>query len=91
MTGFGLIGHAREMAEGGVKASGTDLCVATTGIAGPDGGTDEKPVGLVYMACCLRGKTCVRRYQFRGNREKVREQAMMKSLDLARLCILGKS
>ena len=82
---------AREMAEGGVKASGTDLCVATTGIAGPDGGTDEKPVGLVYMACCLRGKTCVRRYQFRGNREKVREQAMMKSLDLARLCILGKS
>ena len=82
---------AREMAEGGVKASGTDLCVATTGIAGPDGGTDEKPVGLVYMACCLRGKTCVRRYQFKGNREKVREQAMMKSLDLARLCILGKS
>lgn len=81
---------AREMAEGGVRASGTDLCVATTGIAGPDGGTEEKPVGLVYMACCLRGDTCVRRYQFKGNREKVREQAMMKALDLARLCLLGK-
>ena len=82
---------AREMAEGGVNTSGTDLCVATTGIAGPDGGTDEKPVGLVYMACCLRGKTCVRRYQFKGNREKVREQAMMKALDLARLCILANN
>ena len=74
-----------------VNTSGTDLCVATTGIAGPDGGTDEKPVGLVYMACCLRGKTCVRRYQFKGNREKVREQAMMKALDLARLCILANN
>ena len=72
-----------------MNTSGTDLCVATTGIAGPDGGTDEKPVGLVHMACCLRGKTCVRRCQFKGNREKMREQAMMKALDLARLCILA--
>ena len=79
---------AREMAEGGRRAGGTDLCVATTGIAGPEGGTAEKPVGLVYMACCLKGATAVRKYQFKGNREKVREQAMMKALDLARLCIL---
>ena len=82
---------AREMAEGGMRASGTDVCVATTGIAGPDGGTADKPVGLVYIACCIKGRTAVRKYQFKGNRDKVREQAMMKALDLARLCILEKA
>lgn len=82
---------AREMAEGGARAGGTDLCVSTTGIAGPEGGTPLKPVGLVYMACCLKGKTTVKRYQFKGNRDKVREQAMMKALDLVRLCILEQT
>lgn len=79
---------AAEMAEGGAGAAGTDVCVSVTGIAGPDGGTEEKPVGLVYMACFLRGKTIVKRYQFKGNRAKIREQSMMKALDLVRLCIL---
>ena len=68
--------------------SRTDVCVAITGLAGPDGGTDKKPVGLVYMACCLKGKVTVREYHFKGNRDKIREQSMMKALDLVRLCIL---
>lgn len=79
---------AREMAEGGAQRAQTDLCVSVTGVAGPDGGTDQKPVGLVYMACCLKGKTKAVRYQFKGNRAKVREQSMMKALDLVRLCVL---
>lgn len=79
---------AREMAEGGALAARTDLCVSVTGVAGPEGGTDQKPVGLVYMACCLKGKTKAVRYQFKGNRAKVREQSMMKALDLVRLCVL---
>lgn len=79
---------AREMAEGGAAASRTDVCVAITGLAGPDGGTDKKPVGLVHMACCLKGRTVWREYHFKGNREKIREQSMMKALDLVRLCVL---
>lgn len=79
---------AREMAVGGAFAADSDLCVAVTGIAGPDGGTEEKPVGLVYMACCLGDKVTVERYQFRGNRSKVREQSVVRALDLVRRTIL---
>ena len=80
---------AGEMALGGAKAAGTDVCVSITGLAGPDGGTAEKPVGLVYMACALKGQVSLARYQFKGNRGKIREQSVMKALDLARRCILA--
>ena len=79
---------AKEMAVGGVFATGADVCVATTGIAGPDGGTEEKPVGLVYISCNLKDKVTVERFQFKGNREKVREQTVVKALDLLRRSIL---
>ena len=79
---------AREMAIGGVFANGADVCVATTGIAGPDGGTEEKPVGLVYISCYLKDKVTVERFQFKGNREKIREQTVVKALDLLRRSIL---
>ena len=62
--------------------------VVSAGIAGPGGGTPEKPVGLVYMGCCVNGKTIVREYQFRGSRAKIREQAVVKALTLLRSCIL---
>ncbi len=80
---------ACEMAEGGVRTAGTDVCVSITGLAGPDGGSAEKPVGLVYMACCVKGTTTVERWQFKGNRGKIREQSMMKALDLVRRCLLA--
>lgn len=79
---------AREMAIGGVFANGADVCVATTGIAGPDGGTEEKPVGLVYISCYLKDKVTVERFQFKGNREKIREQTVVKAMDLLRRSIL---
>lgn len=79
---------AIEMAEGGAAKSGTDVCVAITGLAGPGGGTEKKPVGLVFMACCVKGKTEICEYHFKGNRDKIREQSMMKALDLVRLCVL---
>ena len=79
---------AKEMATGGVFAADADVCVAVTGIAGPDGGTDEKPVGLVYIACYLKDEVRVEEHVFRGNRQKIREQTVVQALDLLRRCIL---
>lgn len=81
---------AKEMATGGVFATDADVCIAITGIAGPDGGSEEKPVGLVYIACYLKDNVQVECYQFKGNREKIREQSVVKALDLLRRSILDK-
>ena len=81
---FGAVSRetAGEMAEGGCARAGTDVCVSTTGIAGPDGGTEEKPVGLVYMACCVKGRTTAERHMFAGDRQQIREQSAQKALEL---------
>ncbi len=78
----------KEMATGGMFASDADACVAITGIAGPDGGTEDKPVGLVYIGCYMKDKVEVEKHIFKGNRQKVREQAVVRGLDLLRRCIL---
>ena len=80
---------ARELAEGGLKAAKADACLSITGIAGPDGGTAEKPVGLVYIGCCVKGHTVVRKYQFTGNRQKNRDYAVVSALTLLRECLLN--
>ena len=79
---------AEEMAKGAVLLTKADVSVAVTGIAGPDGGTEEKPVGLVYIACNVKGKVTVKKYRFSGNRTKVRESAVSAALVLMRDCIL---
>lgn len=79
---------AWEMAKGGCFQTGTDACIAVTGIAGPGGGTDEKPVGLVYIGCCVGGHVKVKEYHFSGNRAKIREQSVVAALTLLRSCIL---
>jgi nicotinamide-nucleotide amidase len=73
---------AREMAIGTVKATGCDTSIAVTGIAGPGGGTKEKPVGLVYIACNILGKTYVCERHFKGDRLEIREQSVVAALDL---------
>ena len=89
---FGAVSEetAREMAEGGRKEAEADACLAITGIAGPGGGTEEKPVGLVYIGCCIKDKTVVRKYQFTGNRQKIREYAVVSALVLLRECMLNQ-
>lgn len=79
---------AEEMAKGVAYLAKADVSVAITGIAGPDGGTEEKPVGLVYIACNVKGKVTVKEFHFRGNRQKVRESATAYALMLMRSCIL---
>lgn len=79
---------AKEMAAGGAFAADADTCIAITGIAGPDGGSEEKPVGLVYIACYVKDKVIVECCRFKGSREKIREQAVTRGLNLLRLSIL---
>lgn len=79
---------AKEMAKGGCFVTKTDICLSVTGIAGPDGGTKEKPVGTVFMGCCYNGKTVVREYHFTGNRAKIREQSTAHALAFLRECIM---
>lgn len=78
----------REMVEGVVRVAKTDVGVAVTGIAGPDGGTKEKPVGLVYIACHVCGVTTVKELHLSGNRGKIRENTVAQALILMRKCIL---
>ncbi len=79
---------AEEMVRGMRTVNKADVVVATTGIAGPDGGTPQKPVGLVYIACLVGDKVTVKEYHFAGNRMKVRENAVTSALNLVRECIL---
>ncbi len=79
---------AREMAKTAAALARADVSVSTTGIAGPDGGTPEKPVGLVYIACNVCGRITVKECRFHGSREKIRESTVSAALSLLRECIL---
>ncbi len=78
----------KEMAKGGAFATDADLCVAISGLAGPDGGSEEKPVGLVYISCYVKDHVVIEEYHFKGNRNKIREQSVVKALDLLRRCVI---
>ena len=80
---------AKEMAKNGAFITGSDVCVSVTGTAGPTGGTEEKPVGLVYIGCCYNNKTVVKEFHFKGERQKISEQATANALILLRECILA--
>ena len=77
-----------EMVKGAAFFSRADVAVAVSGIAGPDGGTAEKPVGLVYIGCYVCGEVTVKEYHFSGNREKVRQNTVTEALILMRDCML---
>jgi nicotinamide-nucleotide amidase len=80
---------AAAMAVGVMQAARSDVALAITGIAGPDGGTPEKPVGLVFVAICGAAGTRVRRNHFPGGRELVRQQATQIALEMLRRGLLG--
>ena len=78
---------AAQMCLGCADVAGADVGSSTTGIAGPDGGTPDKPVGLVYIGCCVHGQVTVERHIFSGDRSQVRSQTVTAALDLAIRCI----
>lgn len=80
---------AKEMASGVAARYNTNIGIATTGIAGPDGGTDEKPVGLVYFGIYINGKVISKKYVFNGDRQGIRERATRTILNDLRLELLN--
>ena len=90
---FGAVSEqtAREMAEGLKKTSGADYALATTGVAGPDGGTAEKPVGLVYVGLATPEGTHTVQLSLTGARERIRHIACLHALDQLRRALLSQN
>src|SRR5262249_33591327 len=80
---------ARAMAEGIRRRAGTSIGVGVTGIAGPGGGSEQKPVGTVSIAVAGDGDTRARTFQFIGGRDMVKFQASQSALNMTRLMVLG--
>lgn len=87
LEGFGAVSEevVREMAGGALRVSGADLAVAVSGIAGPDGGTADKPVGTVWFAWAVRDgdreAVDAERQRFEGDRERIREMSVVHALE----------
>lgn len=86
LENFGAVSEetAREMAEGIAKTSGTNIGLSTTGVAGPGGGTVEKPVGLVYVGLYINGNVQVKKLELSGTREMIRRRTTITALDWLR-------
>ncbi len=78
------------MAEGARRAAGADLAISTTGIAGPGGGSDSKPVGTVWLGLASAEGTLAVRHQFHGDRAQVRTQAAYVALEMVRRHLRGR-
>ncbi len=93
LASYGAVSEetAREMAEGVRKLMGTDIGVGITGIAGPDGGSAEKPVGLVYIATANSAQTIVQKNIFLGTRIENKRAAVEKALAMIRDMIRSSS
>ena len=78
------------MADGAAETAKTAAALSVTGVAGPDGGTKECPVGLVFIGCHLNGKTVTERHVFPGGRMEVRRAATERTLSLLGECIVAQ-
>lgn len=81
---FGAVSKetAEEMAHGAAKAACANVALSTTGIAGPGGGTPEKPVGLIYIGCCIEENVRVKELRLHGTREQNRSDTVEAALQL---------
>jgi len=81
----------RAMAQGALSASGVEASLSVSGIAGPEGGTLEKPVGTVWMAAALKGGACeARGFHFSGTRDMIRRRSAVAAMLLAECLLLGR-
>lgn len=88
---FGSVSRevVEEMASGVLSRYGTDVSLATSGVAGPGGGSEEKPVGTVWIAIALKDRIYSKKYLFGGNRDRNIEQSSIMAISLLRKLILG--
>lgn len=91
LQNFGAVSEecCKEMAEGALRDAESDHAVSVTGIAGPGGGSKEKPVGLVYIGIASKKETSVFKYNFFGSRKDIRDRSANTALDLLRRKILS--
>lgn len=91
LGGYGAVSEqtALEMCKGSKNISGADIAVSVTGIAGPGGGTPEKPVGTVWIGVCSNTIHKAVKFLFKGDRNAVRQQTVMIALEMARRAALG--
>lgn len=75
---------AIEMAQGGIDILGVDVCISTTGVAGPTGGSEEKPVGMAWVAVAIGSNTIARKFQFGDHRERNIQMTSLSALNLLR-------
>ena len=88
---YGAVSYqvAEEMAEGGRKLLAVDICLADTGVAGPGGATQGKPVGLFYLGLSHRAGTYTRKHTFRGGRGQNKQGAAEAALDWLKEYLVG--
>lgn len=90
LSTYGAVSYetALEMVRGLINRTKTSVGIAITGIAGPEGGTADKPVGMVYIAVTVQDKTICKSFELMGNRDRIRNDACMHALDMVRRLIL---
>lgn len=81
---------ARAMAQGAVTRLGCDIAVSATGIAGPGGGSEDKPVGTVYLGLCYRDRINDQLYRFNGSRRQIQEKTAQTAMDMVRRALLAR-
>ena len=78
-----------QMAKNGREKLGVDICISTSGVAGPDGGTDELPVGTIWIGIATKDKVSAKKFQFGDHRERNIQMTVLTALNLVRCEILG--
>ena len=84
ISDYGVVSRqtAAEMAAGAAKTAHTTIALSSTGVAGPDGGTKEHPVGDVYLGCCYNGSVMTQHMLGCGSRTEIRQQAVAAAFSL---------
>jgi nicotinamide-nucleotide amidase len=91
LSTFGAVSRevVEQMAQNGRELLGVDVCVSTSGIAGPEGGSLEKPVGTVWIAVAVKGSVVSKKFQFGEHRERNIQMTILTALNLVRCELLG--